>query len=110
MSIISEGNPNFEKDLQTGGTMIEIFCHGNHGTSEGLCQDCQKLLDYVRLRLEHCPLLEDKPACSQCPVQCYKPDMKKNIRAVMRYAGPRMLYLHPILAIRHYLRSSQRPA
>jgi hypothetical protein len=29
--------------------------------------------------------------------------MQQRIRDVMRYAGPRMLYHHPIAAIRHML-------
>ena len=27
--------------------------------------------------------------------------MQEEIRKVMRYAGPRMLFVHPVLAIRH---------
>jgi hypothetical protein len=30
--------------------------------------------------------------------------MRERIREVMRYAGPRMLYRHPVLAGKHYLK------
>ena len=30
-------------------------------------------------------------------------DRRAKIRAVMRWAGPRMLFVHPVLAVRHLL-------
>ena len=36
-------------------------------------------------------------------MHCYKPDMRQKVRQVMRYAGPRMMLRHPILAVRHML-------
>jgi hypothetical protein len=32
------------------------------------------------------------------------PDMRKRIIEVMKYSGPRMLLLHPVLTIRHKLK------
>lgn len=46
---------------------------------------------------------KEKPICARCPIHCYKPVMRERIREMMRYAGPRMLRRHPILAIRHLL-------
>ena len=66
-----------------------------------LCPQCQALLDYAHKRLEHCKFGEDKPSCTRCPVHCYKPAMREQIRQVMRYSGPRMLLHNPIMAIRH---------
>jgi predicted amidophosphoribosyltransferase len=83
--------------------MIAIYCRGNHGTARGLCADCQALVDYARQRVERCPLIDDKPTCANCPVHCYKPAMKERIRIVMRYAGPRMMWRHPILLVLHLL-------
>lgn len=31
--------------------------------------------------------------------------MREKIRAVMRFSGPRMLLVHPVLAVRHLLES-----
>ena len=42
-------------------------------------------------------------ACKNCPVHCYKPEMREQIRIVMRWAGPRMLFYKPIAAIKHLL-------
>ena len=70
-------------------------------TVPSLCPQCQALLDYAHKRLEHCKFGEDKPSCTRCPVHCYKPAMREQIRQVMRYSGPRMLLHDPIMAIRH---------
>lgn len=84
--------------------MIGIYCHGNHGTgSKELCAQCAELLEYAKKRLESCKFGEAKPACSKCTVHCYKPEMREKIQQVMRYAGPRMLKRHPILAARHII-------
>ena len=47
---------------------------------------------------------ENKPTCKKCPIHCYKPDMKEKMREAMRYAGPRMMWYHPIAAIKHLIR------
>jgi len=36
-------------------------------------------------------------------VHCYKAEMRDKIQTVMRYAGPRMMKHHPILAIFHLI-------
>ncbi|MDI6688312.1 MAG: nitrous oxide-stimulated promoter family protein [Desulfobacterales bacterium] len=91
------------KESKTVEVMIEIFCHGKHGNKKGLCPECRELLDYAVQRLEKCPFQENKRTCAKCPVHCYKPDMRKKIRAVMKYVGPRMLYRHPVLSGAHFL-------
>ena len=66
-----------------------------------LCPQCQELLTYAHKRLERCKFGNEKPSCTRCPVHCYKPSMRQQIRQVMRYSGPRMLLHNPVLAIRH---------
>lgn len=91
-----------EKEKQTVSAMIGIYCHGMHQRRRGeLCQECQGLLDYAVLRTEKCPFMETKTFCSACKVHCYSKNMQERIRDVMRYAGPRMLLVHPVLALRH---------
>jgi len=46
------------------------------------------------------PVYGDKD-CSACKVHCYSKEMQEKIREMMKYAGPRMLFVHPLLAIRH---------
>lgn len=91
-----------EQEKAAVGSMIAIYCHGMHKTKRGvLCEECQALHDYAALRTEKCPFMETKTFCSACKVHCYSKEMQEKIRRVMRYAGPRMLFVHPMLALRH---------
>lgn len=91
-----------EREQKTVAQMIRIYCRHREGNRE-LCSDCAALLDYARTRLENCPFDEDKTSCRKCAVHCYRPDMKERIKSVMRYSGPRMIFYHPIAAIRHII-------
>ena len=78
------------------------YCRGVHGPRDGaLCPACAALLEYARERRDSCPHGDNKPFCSNCLIHCYKPEMRQQMRAVMRYAGPRMLLSHPIPVLRH---------
>ena len=82
----------------------ELYCQGNHGKSESLCEECRSLLEYAWQRLDRCKFGEQKPNCSKCSIHCYRPEMRERVVAVMRYSGPRMLCRNPLAAIRHLLR------
>ncbi len=89
--------------------MIAIYCRGKKHADRtrapqeaaALCPDCRRLLAYARERVVRCPRMHVKSFCSVCPVHCYSADMRKQIRAVMRYSGPRMLLHHPIMTLHH---------
>jgi len=119
------------REEKTIATMIGMYCRDHHAekprpgaavasaTSVGddgsrvpgssrppleagaLCEECSSLLAYARARLARCPYGADKPTCTKCPTHCYKPAMREQVRAVMRYAGPRMVKEHPLLAAAH---------
>jgi len=88
-----------KKERKTIEVMIHLFC--SHYHNDPLCSDCKALLDYVLQKIDKCPLRDNKPVCSKCETHCYKPEMRQKIREVMRFAGPKMIYKHPILAIKH---------
>ncbi len=90
--------------------MIGIYCRARHRTRKDLCEDCRALLDYAKARLLRCPFRDDKPACFECTVHCYRPDMRKRMVEVMRYAEPRMPVRHPLLALKHLLRKRKNHA
>jgi hypothetical protein len=98
------------REWKTMTAMIRCHCRGRHGTADGLCPQCQELQDYARLRLERCRFGPEKPTCASCPVHCYQRSRREEIRAVMRYAGPRMLWRHPILSLRHWLDGFRKAA
>lgn len=82
--------------------MIALYCRKQHHSPRGtLCPDCAALHDYALARIDRCPFMETKTFCSACKVHCYQPAMREKIRAVMRWAGPRMLPRHPVLSIQH---------
>ena len=96
-----------EKEKQVVSLMIRLYCKKNHGTKGSLCPDCRQLLDYAVLRSDKCPFMETKTFCSNCRVHCYKADMRQKIKEVMRFSGPRMIFYHPVLAIRHLIESKK---
>lgn len=103
-------HPRMLREWKTIQRMIAIFCHHRHPGHAGLCPACAELQDYVDARLDRCPFQESKSTCAKCTVHCYKPDMRERIRAVMRFAGPRMLLRHPYLSLMHLLVDGRRPA
>ena len=93
---------NKEKDLSVVRMMIELYCHKLHGTKKHeLCPNCEELYKYVELRRSKCPFGDDKPFCANCRIHCYKPDKREEIREVMRFSGPRIVFHHPIVAFKH---------
>ena len=102
------GGPSFaskrlSREWQTLAAMIGLYCHDHHATRAALCPECQGLADYAAVRLERCRFGPQKPTCVKCPVHCYQRARREEVRMVMRYAGPRMLWRHPILSVRHWL-------
>jgi hypothetical protein len=99
---------NTERELDTIYKMVKIYCKSNHKTSKVLCSNCQDLFDYAKDRTVNCIFGDDKPECSLCEVHCYKKEKREEIRQIMRFSGPRMIYNHPILAIVHVSRKFTR--
>jgi len=95
--------PRIDREKRTIRAMVRIYCRKQHAGRAALCGECSELLEYALGRLDHCPFAPEKPTCADCTVHCYKPKMREQVKEVMRFAGPRMLLRHPILAIRHLL-------
>lgn len=96
-----------QREKQTVAAMIGVYCRARHGGA--LCATCRELLEYALARLDRCPFAAQKPTCAACPIHCYKPAMREQVQQVMRFAGPRMIYRHPWLALRHLLDSWRAP-
>ena len=96
-----------EQEKELVSQMIALYCKKKHGHKKGLCEDCARLDAYARLRSEKCPFMETKTFCSNCKVHCYKPEMREKIREVMRFSGPRMIFSHPVIAIRHVIETKK---
>jgi hypothetical protein len=97
--MFSKNRIEFEKKTVT--QMVQYYCKKLHHPEDALCPECAALLAYSRKRLDKCIYQDDKPTCSTCPIHCYKPGMRQQIRDVMRYSQPRMLLFRPHLVILH---------
>lgn len=106
------------REKQTLALMIHMFCAQNHtgfgalspvGQNAALCEQCASLRAYAEKRVEQCVFGDGKPTCARCTVHCFRSDMREEIRRIMRFAGPRMTFRHPHLAIRHLLDRRRSP-
>lgn len=107
---MSNEHPRMRRERKTLQAMIVIYCRDHHGDTDGLCGECSDLRDYAFWRLEKCPFQEEKTTCANCAIHCYTPDRREQVREVMRYAGPRMIWRHPYLAIMHMLDGRKKKA
>jgi len=98
-----------KREKKTIDYMVRIYCKGHHGTNSELCPECLQFRDYAFMRLGKCPFQEKKSTCGKCLIHCYKPDMKLNVKKIMRYSGPRLLLHHPILALNHAWDGRRKP-
>lgn len=96
-----------EREKKMVSEMIALYCRKNHGTRGTLCPECAALNLYAQQRSDKCPFMETKTFCSNCKVHCYKPEMREKIRAVMRFSGSRMIFHHPVAAIRHVIETKK---
>ena len=109
-SMSISGTDRRGRELTTIVAMLRLYCHAHHGHGKSeLCGECKTLAAYAQRRLEHCVFGEAKPTCVKCSVHCYSATMRERVRQVMRWAGPRMLLHHPLLALRHLV-DERRPA
>ena len=103
VAVEAEMKGRIGREKKTLKAMMHIYCRDHHRGKAGLCDNCSALLDYAYVKLDKCPFHGEKPQCSECVVHCYQPQQREEVREVMRYSGPRMLFSHPLLAILHIL-------
>jgi len=94
------------REKKTIAVMVSMYCRAHHAESGGTragfpCQGCRGLLAYAEGRIDRCVFRDSKPVCNACRVHCYAREMREEVRAVMRFAGPRMMGSHPLLALAH---------
>ena len=99
--------PRIAREKLTIRRMIALYQRGAPAvsTEEG---HYEALFAYAEKRLDKCVFGEEKTACKQCPVHCYQPAKREEMKQILRWAGPRMLWHHPILTVRHLI-DDKRP-
>lgn len=91
--------------------MARLYCRDHHrGLSgeNGLCDHCAEVVAYAAERTRRCPH-QHKGLCENCTIQCYSPQMRQDIRSIMAYSGPRMIFHHPFMAVRHIVKRLTTP-
>jgi hypothetical protein len=107
------------KDLRVLACFIECWCGAQHDATlragiagdaalaplafndVRLCPECRGLLDYAIARRRGCPL-DPKPACKDCPIHCYKPVHRAEIRKIMRFSGRHLILRGRLDLLWHY--------
>ena len=102
INIFETSAQRVEREKYTIRVMVEMYCNKHHNSKRGeLCPSCQAVYEYATFRIDKCVFGVEKPACTHCPVHCFRKDMKEEIKKIMRYSGPRMTYKYPYLAFMH---------
>ena len=96
------------QEKETIRAMIRIYCRSQH-QGDPLCEGCLELSVYADQRLDQCPYGEGKPTCQNCPIHCYQKEQRELIKEVMRFAGPKMIWHHPLMAFRHLIHNRKQP-
>lgn len=101
-------HPRLRRERLTVSAMIRLYCAHHH--QDPACRHCQQLQEFAHQRLRRCRYGQgNKPTCANCDIHCYAPAMRKQIQQIMRWSGPRMLWHHPWLALRHLLDGRRKP-
>ncbi len=99
-----------EKDRRTLQAIGRIYCQGNHAERgkdvAGMCSECGAAIEQTLARAEACPHGHEGN-CQDCATPCQRGEAQERIKAIMRYAAPRMLVRHPLMTL-EYLRKKVR--
>jgi hypothetical protein len=98
------GTTQFEREARTIRAMVQLYCADHHAPAPSPCLECAAIVTYALGKLEKCPWGEKKPVCARCTIHCYEQSMRLRVGRIMRYAGPRMVKRHPVLAAFHLIR------
>ncbi|NLD94753.1 MAG: nitrous oxide-stimulated promoter family protein [Fibrobacter sp.] len=96
-----------DREIETIQLMLSLYCKCKH-RSKDLCEQCRDILKYATERLKSCRYGDQKPTCRNCTIHCYKPSMREEVKKVMRFSGPRMIFYHPVIAVKHLWQSLRK--
>ena len=97
-------DPYIAQEVKTIEIMSRIYCLAHHKDrvkENGLCDECREFVEYATKRLACCPYGANKPVCKNCRIHCFQKSYKDRAKEIMGYAGPRLVFTHPILTARH---------
>jgi len=91
------------REKKTLEIMAMLYCKRVHKTPKPMCDRCREVYEYSVLRISSCPRKSYRGVCKGCTIHCFKDEYREEIKKIMRYSGPRLLFKHPLLAIAHVL-------
>jgi len=113
-------------DLKVLGKFVETYCGHHHGDAvrapfrmgaidlsatklgkRRVCEDCRKLLSHAVTKRARCPL-SPKPSCRVCPVHCYAPSYREQIREVMKFSGRHLILRGHLHLLLHFLEKAPK--
>lgn len=103
-----ETDPVLREEAQTLRAMVGLYCGEKHGTSGRpgeCCPACEAFLAYALKRLPPVPTGPRSPSAPNAAFIAIGAGEKAFSREVMRHAGPRLLLAHPVLSLRHLVKS-----
>ncbi|MBQ9690698.1 MAG: nitrous oxide-stimulated promoter family protein [Eggerthellaceae bacterium] len=104
LNVVKSLEKRIKQEKNILALMVYISCKGHNHKGRlagGVCPECQDLIDYSFVKIGSCKKGLAKTFCSECDTNCYAPQERESIRQAMRYAGPRMIFHRPLMAIRH---------
>ena len=95
---------NIPKEKESIKKTFAVYCHANHGTSGNkLCSKCNALLLTIMTKIDRCPYGITKPICDRCERPCFGATQTKEFLTIMEKSQTKMLFKHPMMAIKHKL-------
>lgn len=107
MNMQSKNIKSLKQERSTIYKMLRIYCNAHHKKGSDLCEECTALYSYAIQRIDTCVYGSEKPTCQNCVIHCYAKHHREEIRIRMRYAGPRMIWRYPHLAVMHFIHKSR---
>lgn len=96
-------NSRLFREQKTVEAMIKLYCKNSHKPDGLPCDKCLTIINYALKRVELCRFGATKPVCGRCRVHCYKPDMRKEIKNVMKTTGAKLMVRHPVMTLFHLI-------
>ena len=116
---LSEPDAKECKDMKVLAQFTAVYCRVHHSGPRAplaardvlrgkvdlsrypLCESCREFLDYAIERRLRCPL-DPKPTCKHCPIHCYRPGHREQVREIMRFSGKYLMKRGRLDLLWHY--------
>lgn len=77
--------------------MFDIYIKDHESEKDSM----ESLRLYSHNRLENCQNKDKRNFCSSCSIRCFSKNRREDIKRVMKYSGPRLIFYRPLALLRH---------